>query len=273
MSPTPLRRDRGSRERVLRAVRPNGGLEAEYRRRLVALIEALHKSAGYWIAAAYRANPPRLAQDETSAQTLLRSIRELSKRWLAKFDTAAERLADYFATAVEKRSSAALKRILKDGGFSVEWTMTPEMRDVMQATIGQQVGLIKSIPAQYLTQVEGSVMRSVQTGRDLGTLAKELQGHYGVSKRRAAFIARSQNGIATASMTRVRQQQAGITEAIWVHSGGGREPRASHVKAGAEGVRYDVTKGWFDPHEKQWIWPGELPNCRCVSKAVVKGFT
>jgi uncharacterized protein with gpF-like domain len=117
------------------------------------------------------------------------------------------------------------------------------------------------------------VMRSVQTGRDLGRLAKDLQKQFGVTKRRAALIARDQNNKATASMTRVRQVQLGITEAIWVHSGAGKHPRPTHVKAGRDSVRYDVSKGWFDPDAKQWIWPGILVNCRCVSKPVIKGFS
>ena len=152
--------------------------------------------------------------------------------------------------------------------------MTPVQRDILQATIQSNVELIKSIPAQYLTQVQGSVMRSVQTGRDLGTLAKELQEHYGVTKRRAAFIARSQNNLATASMTREsRQTELGITEAIWTHSGGGKHPRPSHLAAGRSKTKYDVKTGWYDPEVGKNIWPGELPNCRCVSRAVVKGFS
>src|SRR5258708_40187860 len=122
-------------------------------------------------------------------------------------------------------------KIAKEAGITIEFSTTLAPRDLLQATIQAKVELSKSIPAQYLTQVQGSVMRSVQTGRDLGTLAKELQDHYGVTKRRSAFIARSQNNLATASMTRARQVELGITEAIWMHSGGGKHPRPSHLKA------------------------------------------
>ena len=58
-----------------------------------------------------------------------------------------------------------------------------------------------------------------------------------------------------------------------MHSGGGKHPRPTHLKAGREQKRYDVTKGWFDPEVDKFILPGELPNCRCVSRAVVKGFS
>ncbi|WP_257785984.1 hypothetical protein [Burkholderia ubonensis] len=41
-----------------------------------------------------------------------------------------------------------------------------------------------------------------------------------MTKRRAAFIAHNQNSKATATITRVRQEGLGITEAIWLHSHG-----------------------------------------------------
>jgi len=63
--------------------------------------------------------------------------------------------------------------------------MTAAMRDVVDATIHANVALIKSIPSQYFDQVEGIVMRGVQTGRDVGQVTKDLEGRLGVTKRRA----------------------------------------------------------------------------------------
>jgi uncharacterized protein with gpF-like domain len=258
-----------------RAVRPNAGLEAAYRRAMTRLVDEMDNSVRYWVAACYRKNEPEvaLAMDELPAQALLRAVRNLAKRWQKRFEAAAPKLAEWFAESSQTRSDAVLSKILRDGGFSVRWKMTKAMRDAMQATIGEQVGLIKSIPSQYFTQVEGMVMRSVASGRDLAPLARDLQKQYGVTKRRAAFIAQSQNNIATATLTRVRQLESGITKAIWVHSGGGKTPRPSHVKAGRDRVVYDVAKGWYDPHEKKYIWPGVLPRCRCVPRPVIRGFS
>lgn len=259
-------------DKVLRPVHPSAGLTVAYRKKLDGLIEEMVKSVSFWLEASYKANEP-LAQDELPASALKAAIRKLTARWQKRFNEAAPKLADYYAIAIEKRSSAALRNILKEAGISVEFRMTPAMQDIFRATVQANVELIKSIPAQYLTQVQGSVMRSVQTGRDLGTLAKELEEHYGVTKRRAAFIARSQNNLATASMTRARQVELGIAEAIWMHSGGGKHPRPTHLAAGRDKTKYDTSKGWFDPAVGKNIFPGELPNCRCVSRAVVRGFS
>lgn len=260
-------------EKILRPVHPNVGIEVAYRRKLTALIDEMAKSVSYWLEAKYRQNEPEIAQDELSSAALREAIKKLVKRWNDRFDEAAKQLAEHFSKSVSQRSDAALKKILKDGGFAIEFKMTRAQRDVLNATIQENVSLIKSIPQRYLTNVEGIVMRGVQTGRDLAQITTDLQEQHGVTRRRAAFIARDQSNKATASLTRARQIEAGLTEAIWVHSGGGKEPRPSHLKAGRERTRYDVREGWFDPAVGKKILPGELPNCRCVSRAVVKGFS
>jgi uncharacterized protein with gpF-like domain len=238
-----------------------------------ALIVEMQASTLYFVKAAYRANEPRIAQDETPADALQRAIKGLAKRWLKKFDEAAPKLAAWFAQATQKRSSDALKKILKDGGIAVEFQMTPAMRDIVDATVHQNVALIKSIPAQYFGEIEGMVMRSVQTGRDVGALTKDLEARYGVTRRRAAFISLDQNNKATAAMTRARQLEAGLDEAEWHHSGGGRYKRPTHVKAGRERTRFKIAEGWFDPAVGEHIQPGQLIRCHCFSKPVVKGFS
>src|SRR6185369_10742562 len=109
-------------------------------------------------------------------------------------------------------------------------------------------------------------MQSVKEGRKLHLLTKELRQRYGITQKRAALIARDQNNKATSAITRARQLQAGIEYAMWVHSGAGKHPRPTHVAAGARRVIYDVKQGWFDPHERKYIWPGTLINCRCFCR-------
>jgi uncharacterized protein with gpF-like domain len=255
---------------VLRAVRPNAGIEAEYRARLQRLVDDMHRSYAYFLKAQYRETPPALAMDATPAKELLRELSLLGKRWAKRIDDAAPRLAEWFTRSASNRSQAALKKILRDGGMSVEFQLTPKMRDAYQATLAENVQLIKSIGSEYHTQVSGLVMRSVTAGRDLGGLAKELEHRYGVTRRRAANIALSQNNLATSTFTKVRQVDLGL-QASWLHSHGGREPRPSHVAN--SGKPYDPAVGWFDPEVKKMIWPGTLPGCKCVSRSIVKGFT
>lgn len=256
--------------KVLRPCHPNAGIAAAYRRRMVRLIDEMHRSVLHWITAAYEANEPAIAQDVLPAKAFRDEMRKLVRRWQRRFDEAAPELADYFATEVSDRSDGALCAILKKAGITVKLQMTQAQRDVLAATVFENVGLIKSIPQQYLMQVEGSVMRSVQAGRDLGTLAKELQDRYKVTKKRAALIARDQNNKVNAVMTRTRQIELKITEAVWKHSHAGKKPRPTHVKM--DGKRYDVAEGMYDSKEGRNVFPGELINCRCTSRSVIQGF-
>lgn len=216
------------------------------------------------VAAAARAPLP--------AAELQEAINALAVRWQGEFDKASTDLARYFATATRKRTDRALQAALDKSGITVNFRLTPAARDILKATVEQNVQLIRTIPQQYLAGVQGDVMRSVQTGRDIGQLAKSLQQKYGVTKRRAAFIARDQNAKATSAIQKARQLELGLNQGIWMHSSGGKEPRPTHV--GNDGKVFDLATGWYDPDPKvrQRIMPGELPNCRCVWRAVIPGF-
>jgi len=253
----------------LKPIRPSAAVRAAYLAKIDALLLELHKSVLYHVRAAYRANSPAImALDASPARELRALMRKLGRRWQAKFDALAPKLAEYFTKAAGDRVDAELHRMLRAGGITVRFKMTAAQNDAMQATVGENVGLIKSIGAQHLSAIEGLVMRSVQEGRDLATLSKGLQEQYGVVKKRADLIARSQNNMATATLTRTRQSELGIKQARWLHSAGGKTPRPEHVAF--NGKLYDIDKGAF--LEGKWTWPGREINCRCVSIPIIPGF-
>jgi uncharacterized protein with gpF-like domain len=257
--------------RVLRPIHPNAGIRASYRRKLDSLIRDMQDSYVYWLRAQFRETPPRMAQDATPANELKTALRKLGKRWQRNFDDAAEKLAEWFAKSAANRSDAALRSILKKGGWTVKFTITPAMRDIIDATVTANVSLIKSIASEYHTEVEGLVMRSVTAGRDLSFLTDELEKRYGITRRRAANIALSQNNLATSALRRARETEMGIEEGLWLHSGGGKHPRPSHVRQ--SGKRFSIKNGWLDPAINKIIWPATEPGCRCSWRAVVKGFS
>jgi uncharacterized protein with gpF-like domain len=178
-------------------------------------------------------------------------------------------LAKHFATKVAERSDLGLQASLRKAGFTVKFTMTPAANDILQATIQQNVGLIKSIASEHLSKVQGLVMRSVQAGRDIGGLTKDIEEQFGITRRRAVLIARTQNALATSSMNKARSLEVGITEAIWLHSHGGRTPRLSHQRA--DGKRYEISKGMF--LDGEWLQPGQAINCRCLAKPIIHGLS
>jgi SPP1 gp7 family putative phage head morphogenesis protein len=258
--------------RTLRAVRPNAGIATAYRKKMEALVDEMGRSVLYWLKAAYRRNEPAVAAlmaEDSPADELRDVVRRLRRRWIRRFDRAAKDLAAHFAKAAVDRSDTELRNLLKRAGLTVEFELSAAARDVLKAAVAENVALIRSIPSQYMDGVEGAVMRSVSAGRDLGSLARELRERHGVTRRRAALIARDQNAKATAAIQCVRFVELGIEKAVWRHSHAGKEPRPTHVKN--DGQEFEVRRGWFDPDPKvrEYILPGQLINCRCFATPVL----
>ena len=267
-----------------RAVHANRGIEAAYRKALARQIAEMAGSIEYWLTAGYRANPPRiaeLAQDRRIGEharelqnyasrsgpaARMRPILDgLATRWTKRFDEWAPKISEAYLQGMFKASDSAFRQSLKDAGWSVEFKLTPPMRDAYNASLAENVGLIRSIPERYLQQVEGVVMRSYSAGRDLHTMVKELKQLYPAASGRAELIARDQSNKANAVVNRTRQMELGITEAIWIHSHAGKVPRPDHVAA--NGKRYKIAEGCKISGE--FIQPGAEINCRCTSRPVL----
>lgn len=258
---------RAKKDVTLAPVRPNVGIRAAYNARLDKMIAAMAKSVLAHITRTYRANPPEMASDESPAAALRALMRRLRRQWEAKFADLAASAGRSFAETSADAADRSFADKLRDAGFTVRFRPTRAWNDVRQATIAENVSLIKSIPSEYFTQVEGIVMRGVQTGRDMAVISEGLQRQLGVTKRRAEIIARDQTNKATAAIVRTRQIEIGITEALWLHSRGGRQPRPTHLANDRK--KYIVAEGWLDPAINKRIWPGTEINCRCVARAIL----
>lgn len=260
-----------AKPKTIRAVHANRGIEAAYRKRMQSLIDEMHNSIQYWLKAAYRKTPPRMAKlveqakDAAPVKSILQQLNELSERWIKRFDEESDGIADLYLKKMFSTSDKSFTQSLKDAGWAVDFKMTPVMRDAFQSSLAENVGLIKSIPEKYLQQVQGVVTRSYSAGRDLESMVADLKALYPEASRRAVLIARDQSNKANAIVNRARSLELGITEAIWMHSGGGKEPRPDHVAA--NGKRYNIAEGCLISGE--YIQPGEEINCRCTSRPVL----
>lgn len=227
------------------------------------------------VGATLRAAPPvgGLASDAANPSVALkRTLDKWGRKWQSNFNTLSTELARKFAARSFAVTDKQFMGALKSAGFAVEFKPTPASLEAYHAVVGENVNLIRNLGRETLDGIQGAVWASVRAGHDMGELSTTLHDKFGMNWRRAALVARDQNNKAKASIEAARRKELGIKEAIWMHSGGGVTPRPSHVKAGADKVRYDVTKGWYDPDAKKWIWPGTEINCRCTSRAVVPGL-
>lgn len=111
----------------------------------------------------------------------------LLKKWESEpFRNTANQLASNFViTAL----NGIDKRQRRSFGIDVLQN-SPGMRNVMQAATIQNANLIKSIPQQYLNNVANTVLSNMRIGLLPREIAKQLEADYGITKRRAKFIAR-----------------------------------------------------------------------------------
>jgi len=258
----------------LDAIRPNLGVELAYKKKLQALIDEMNRSIVYWVRAAWRKSPPvaSMAQDRKRGplSDLSDTMVRLGRHWQRRFDALAPELAEVFMYGATKHTDAAMMSSLKRAGFAVQFKPTRASMEGFEAILAENVGLIKTISSQHFQTIEGDVWRAVAGGYDVKELTDTLQRRYGVTRTRAAFIASDQTNKAKATIEQVRRLELGITQAVWVHSGAGREPRESHVTAGRDKLLFDLAKGAYI--DGKWILPGTEINCRCISRAVVPGF-
>jgi uncharacterized protein with gpF-like domain len=238
----------------MRPARPSAANRIAYQRALESLIDEMHRSTLYWLRATYGQREGEIAQDASPAADLAAQLARRAAQWRRMFADRAPDLARWFISKVDKHTTNATKDTLVSN-------------TVMQASVQENVSLIRSIQSEYATEVEGLVMRSVTTGRDLAYLTDQLQERFGVTRRRAKLIAGDQNNKATAQMARARQLALGVTKARWLHVGGGKNPRHSHVEA--NGKVFDLTKGL--KIDGEYIFPGELINCGCVGAPIIPG--
>jgi SPP1 gp7 family putative phage head morphogenesis protein len=263
----------GENDVVLKSVRANCGVEAWYREKLRALLADMSASMQLHVAAAWKAQPPTIgfAQDDANSSIVLRrSLAKWGKNWVSKFDALAGELARRFAGKAFSTTDNALRASLKAAGFTVQFKPTKASVEAYQAVVAQNVALIKNLPRDYLHDLQNSVWDSVMKGADLSTLSKTLQTNYGMSYRRAALISRTENHKAKAIIENVRRRELGIQSAIWMHSSAGKVPRPTHVAM--NGQRYELGKGMWDSNEGEFVFPGQLINCRCTSRAIIPGL-
>ncbi len=94
-------------------------------------------------------------------------------------------------------------------------------------------------------------------------LSKELQKGLDFTKARANLIARDQTLKLNGQLTRVRQQNAGVSEYIWTTSG---DEKVREEHAALEGTR----QRWDNPPAPGH--PGEDYQCRCTPYPVIPGI-
>ena len=169
----------------------------------------------------------------------------------------AEKFAEFTSDFNRKQVRKVLSSMVGVDVFMSE----PWLLDQISGFANANTALIKSIPEQFLSQVEESIFRTFQGGIRHEVLLKEIRKKYKSTRVRARLIARDQIGKLNGQLTELRQTEVGIESYTW------RTMQDRRVRPGhrdREGKIY----AWKTPPEDGH--PGYAIQCRCYAEPIIK---
>lgn len=195
------------------------------------------------------------------------SLAALRQRWSsAVFNRFAERMASKFVQAVNLQNQQQFQNQYKSFGINV-YAGNQTVSDYLDATVKDNVRLIKSIPDQYLTQVESIVLGNMRAGMRPSAINKQLQDQFGVTERRARVISRDQVSKASNGLAKKRMESSGFVYFKWLDSSDQRV-RSRHRAIANKVTMYG--KGIYKMDDLPLngkgipIFCGDDIQCRCV---------
>jgi SPP1 gp7 family putative phage head morphogenesis protein len=247
-------------------------IEAKYSRELVGLAQEMTRETKAAVKELFRTPEAAkfFAQDASIATDARRVMNLLTARFERLYSRHAEIMARRMLDRVDEASRTAMMRSLKklSGEVTLKIAdMTPALRTMFEASISENVDLIKSIPTQYLDKIKGAVNRSITGTGGIGPLMETIQKTGGVTERRARNIAIDQTRKAYQATNLERARASGIKKGTWIHTGGSKEPRPKHKAY--NGKEFNLAEGAPIGDKGQNVIPGEEPFCRCTFCPVV----
>lgn len=146
------------------------------------------------------------------------------------------------------------------------------LEDFISGSINKNVSLIKSLPQEYLQQVETIVTNGVTSGARYSTIAKQITALTGSAnsklKGRIKTIAMNEVQTINTQMTIRRSEALGITKGVYRTS---EDERVRKCHRELNGKEFELKKGAWSPSCGKFIIPGVTDiNCRCTYSPVIE---
>ncbi|WP_313377995.1 phage head morphogenesis protein [Achromobacter insolitus] len=175
-------------------------------------------------------------------------------------DGKAQSLAAMVAQRVDKYNKEQFHRLLRRAYGVDVFKAEPGLAKILRPWEAENIGLIKSIPEQYLNTLHGRVVAAVRKGTSLRDMTRQIRDSYDLPRNRAELIARDQIGKLNGDLSRYRQTNIGVEEYDWRGVMDERE-REEHVAREGQRFRWDSPPP--DGH------PGQPIRCRCWGSPVL----
>lgn len=256
-----------------RGVRPDMTNGIQYNVELQRIVKSVSRDVNAVVMPVVRNLAPEYQRDaaitlDSWVDVLTAALRTVRKRYESPQFLAL--VADIARRFVTTANNSNRRRTERDLGINI-YSDSQTLQDYLAVSTADNVALIKSIPSQYLTQVESIVMANVRAGGRPSNIAKALQRQLGVTERRAKVIARDQTAKITGDLNAKRQQDAGFPYFSWDDSDDERvRHRHSEISNKVTAYGRGIYR-WDNPPLSDKgvpIIPGQDYQCRCIGRPV-----
>lgn len=260
----------------------NIGIQKWYVKQLLKLVDELTKDVLNEIKPLYSEYKEQITFDASISSQANMTINSLRKLFQKKFKEKGKKYAESMVSKTNRYATLMFKQIMNSlfneekvkeaGGFVMQGSIvSPEKEEVIKALVYENVSLIRSIESRYFEQITGAVMRHIENGEGVTSLTEEIMKYNKQNKNRARLIALDQTRKAYNSINLRNMQETGVKKFEWVHTGGAKDPRKYH-KYELDGKIFDVETGApnEDGIKPKFIYPGQLPYCRCRMAPVIE---
>lgn len=159
-------------------------------------------------------------------------------------------------------------------GISVKADLTPERRKRIADEWENNLRLeIKNFTTDEVLKLRAKVQANVFAGKRFEDMISDIEKSYGVSEKKAKFLARQETNLLVAKFKQARYESQGVFEYRWVCVAGSplHPVRPSHKALQNQIFRFDTPPITTAPNEPvRRNNPGEDYNCRCNAIPIVR---
>lgn len=175
--------------------------------------------------------------------------------------------ADLIASDLQRQFLASVARV-DEGSLAVPAQMTPGVEAAMREKLTYNTDIeIKNFTAEEIADLRMKVQQNLFAGGRPDRLEGLIQAEYGVTKRKARFIAENETSLAVSKFREERYRELGSREYVWSTSHDSKV-RHDHKLLDGRSFFWDTPPVVDIPSGRRRN-PGEDYNCRCVALPVI----
>jgi SPP1 gp7 family putative phage head morphogenesis protein len=182
-----------------------------------------------------------------------------------------EQMVQGTAGEINTWNKAQITRVLKQGLGVDPFASEPWLAQEMNNFVTTNVNLIKNVNQAFIAETESVVFEGMRRGLRHEQIAKQINGFgkdelgrkskFNNAKTRANLIGRDQTNKMNGQLTKLRQENIGVTKYIWRTVG---DSRVRDHHASRNGKTYTWAKG-----SEVGTHPGDEIQCRCYAEPVL----